>query len=241
MIRDFAPATRVNRGMECAQRGRTATVSGLSWLVVAALLVAGCTSSGTPQPGSDGTVTHTRTITGTRPAPASSFRPPRPTFRRPLPPGTPTRQGEKDHPCPYIRTGLDVDAGGGVNLADLEGDRVYRNTVLTSYHPVGCRFYFYAPPYPALAEIQPHRFPTARDAFDAMIRTARTGHELITERNFARGLTGICFRTKFYAADGVRDWAFVFAKGKTMVIVYTFRTDTSRNALYIARAIAGKV
>jgi hypothetical protein len=32
----------------------------------------------------------------------------------------------------------------------------------------------------------------------------------------------------------------VFAKGSRMVVVYTQRSDTSRNALYIAQAIAHK-
>ena len=205
----------------------------------ATLALAGCTSSAVPST-STRVVTHDRTVTGTRTPEPPSYQPPKPSFRRPLPPGTPPPPGEKDHSCPYIRTGLDVDAGGGVNLADLEGDRVYRNTILTRYHPVGCRFYFYAPPYPAEAEIQPHTFATRTEAFDAMIRTARTGRNLITEKNFVHGLTGICFQTKFFAEDGNRDWAFVFAKGKTMVIVYAFQTNTSRNALYIARAIARK-
>jgi hypothetical protein len=207
--------------------------------VVAALFVlAGCTSSGSPAP--DTTVTHTQTTTNTRPPPKPNYHPPKPAFRRPLPPGTPAPHGERDHSCPYIRTGLNVDAGGGVNLADLEGDRVYRNTILTGYHPVGCRFYFYAPPYAAVAEIQPHLFKTARQAYDAMILTARTGHNLIPEKNFVKGLTGICFQTKFFVEDGERDWAFVFAKGKTVVVVYAFQTNTSRNALYVARAIAKK-
>jgi hypothetical protein len=161
---------------------------------------------------------------------------------RPLPPGAHPGRGEKDHRCPYIKTGLnqDYDYSGGVNLADLEGDRVYRTTVLTKLHPVGCRFYFYAPPYEAIAEIRPFTLSSPNAARDAMILTARTGRELITQRNFARGLTGICFRTKFFHADGARDWAFAFAKGRRMVVVYTQRSDTSRNALYIARAIAAK-
>jgi hypothetical protein len=207
----------------------------------AALVLTACTSHGvTITTTGTRTVTNDQTVTGTRPPQPPSYHPPKPRFVRPLPPGSKAHAGEKDGPCPYIRPGLDIDAGEGVNLADLEGDRVYRQTVLTTLRPVGCRFYFYAPPYPAEAEIQPHTFATAKDAFDAMILTARTGRELITEKNFVRGVDGICFRTKFFAQDGDRDWAFVFAKGKTMVVVYTFRTDTSRNALYIAKAIAKK-
>jgi hypothetical protein len=203
----------------------------------ALLALAGCTSSGTEPP--DTTITRTRTTTSTRPPP-DRYDPPEPYFRKPLPPGVAPGKHEKDHPCPYIKTGLNVTDDSGPNLADLEGDRVYRNTILTNLHPVGCRFYFYAPPYAAIAEIQPHTFKTPTEAYNAMILTARTGHNLIPEQNFAPGATGICFQTKFFREDGNQDWAFVFAKGKTMVVVHAFQTNTSRNAFYIARAIAKK-
>lgn len=208
-------------------------------VALAALALAGCKSSAAP-PGT--TRTNTATVTHTRAPRPITFRPPRPAYAHPLPPGAHAQQGEHDRRCPYIKTGLnqDYDYSGGVNLADLEGDRVYRTTVLTKYHPVGCRFYFYAPPYEAIAEIRPFTFASPRAARDAMILTARTGRELITERGFAEGLDGISFRTKFFRQDGARDWAFVFAKGRRMVIVYTQRSDTSRNALYIARAITRK-
>lgn len=209
-------------------------------LVAALVAVAGCTSNTTPSPPGTRIITRDSTVTGTRPPPAPRFKPPVPRFVPPLPPGAPTRPGEKDRPCPYIKAGLDVTDDTGVNLANLEGDRVYRTTVLTNDHPVGCRFYFYAPPYDATAEIQPHRFATAREAYDAMILTAHTGHNLITEKDFVKGFDGICFQTKFYSGDGNRDWAFVFAKGRTMVVVYAFQDNTSRNALYIAQAIAKK-
>jgi hypothetical protein len=211
-------------------------------LAVGVLLVlgaAGCTSKSAPAaaPGS----TTTRTVVTTRtPDPVRKFTPAPATTVRPLSPGTAARRGEKDGTCPYIRAGLDVDSGGGVNLADLEGDRVYRTTILTSHKPVGCRFYFYAPPYEAVADVRPQTFATATDAFNAMVLTAEKGTGLITERNFVRGVTGICFQTKYFGPDGARDWAFVFAKGKVLVGVYTQRTDTSRNALYIGRAVAAR-
>lgn len=207
-------------------------------LAAVALALTACTSSAaTPEPRVS---TRTSTATHTRPPSTGTFTPPKPAAVRPLPPGAKPPRGEKERGCPYIRTGLNVDAGGGVNLADLEGDRVYRNTVLTNRHPVGCRFYFYAPPYEAIAEIRPYTLGTPVQAYNAMIATAKTGHDLITERDFVKGVDGINFQTRFFGVDGNRDWAFVFAKGKHMVIVYTQRTDTSRNALYIAKAIAGK-
>jgi hypothetical protein len=211
------------------------------WVVVllATLAITGCTSSaGSPAP-STSTVTHT--VTGTRtPTPASTFTPEPAATVRPLAPGAKVRAGEKQRRCPYIRSGLNEDAGGGVNLADLEGDRVYRTTVLTRYHPVGCRFYFYAPPYEAVADIRPFTFPTPTEAYNAMVLTARAGRNPIPQRNFIDGLTGISFQTRYFGPDGRHDWAFVFAKGKVMVAVYTQRSDTSRNAVYIARAIAAK-
>jgi hypothetical protein len=180
-------------------------------------------------------------VVGTRtPRPSVAFTPEDVTTVHPLEPDAKPRTGEREERCPYIRTGLNQDAGSGVNLADLEGDRIYRTTVLTTYRPAGCRFYFYAPPYEAVADIRPHRFASATAAYNAMVLTARTGRHQITERNFAKGLVGISFQTRYFRPDARRDWAFVFAKGKVMVAVYTQRSDTSRNAVYIARAIAGR-
>ena len=87
-----------------------------------------------------------------------------------------------------------IDKGHG----RLEKRTLRRTTLLTKYHPVGCRFYFYASPYEAVADIRPHTFATRAEAFNAMVLTARTGDELITERNFVRGVTGISFRTKYF-------------------------------------------
>jgi len=209
-------------------------------VVVAAVgLVAGCTSSGAPAGPSTSTATRTieRTVTS---GPSVSVTPEPVATVHPLPPGAKPRRGEQERHCPYLRTGLNQDSDGGVNLADLEGDRIYRTTVLTKYHPVGCRFYFYAPPYEAVADIRPQTFATAKDAYDAMILTARTGKNLSTAKDFVPGLVGISFQTRYFGPDKRRDWAFVFAKGKVMVAVYTQRSDTSRNALYIAKAIAKK-
>ena len=211
-----------------------------NWAALVGLLaLAACTSSH-PVVTTTDRITNDHTVTGTRSPKPPNYQPPAPKFVHPLPPGAKPPAGEKDGSCPYIRPGLDIGSDTGVNLADVEGDRVYRQTVLTKLHPVGCRFYFYAPPYPAEAAIEPHTFATPTAAYDAMILTARTGRNLIPEKNFVRGVTGICFQTKFFADDGDRDWAFVFAKGKTMVVVYAFQTNTSRNALYIAKAIAKK-
>lgn len=202
-------------------------------------LLAGCTAS-TASPPAPSTVTHTRTETLTRPAPHPYVPPPASTVK-PLPPSARAHMGEKDGRCPYIRTGLEQDSGDRKpNMADLEGDRIYRTTILTKYRPVGCRFYFWAPPFEAVADIRPQTFATPTEAFNAMVRTAEAGRQPITAKDFVPGLTGISFQTKYFGPDGRQDWAFVFAKGKVLVGVYTQRSDTSRNALYIGKAIAGK-
>jgi hypothetical protein len=210
-------------------------------VLLAALALAGCTSSGDPGPTAPAS-THTLTQTSTRtaPPPVVTFKPPAPATVRPLPPGQNAPKGEKDKRCPYIKTGLNQDDNSGVNLADIEGDRVYRTTVLTKYRPVGCRFYFYAPPSEATADIRPYTFATATEAYNAMVLVARTGTTPIPEREFVKGATGVAYRTKFFGQDGARDWAFVFAKGKHMVIIHTQRKDTSRNAVYLGKAIAEK-
>jgi hypothetical protein len=208
-------------------------------LCVVTLLLAGCTTSTASGPGRPQTDTVTSTVTRTRPAPGPHFHPQTPHTVAPLPPGRPAPAGERDGRCPYIRTGLDQTPNIGVNLADLEGDRVYRTTVLTRQRPIGCRFYFYAPPYEAIADIVARRLPDARAAHDAMVLTARTGRELIAERNFAIGLSGILYRTRFFGPDGNRDWAFAFSKGRLLVVVHTQRSDGGAANL-TARAVAGK-
>ena len=157
-----------------------------------------------------------------------------------LPPGAALPLGEKERRCPYIRTGLNQDAGGAVNMADLEGDRIYRTTVLTAYRPVGCRFYFYAGPYEAVADIRPFTLADPTAAYNAMVLTARTGRNQIAERNFVRGVTGISFQTRYFGPDGRNDWAFAFAKGRAMVAIYTQQAKTAQNAVNIARAVVGR-
>lgn len=206
--------------------------------LAACLALASCTSNSNHNPPAPTTGGSTRTIVHTTTPTLTNFKPPAPAFVHHLT-GDTAPKGEKFATCPYIRSGLNADDGSGVNMAKLEGDRVSRSTLLLKYHPVGCRFYF-AYGTQAIADIRPYTFATTTQAFNAMVLMARTGSEPITEKNFVGNLTGICFRTKFNGDDGSRDWAFAFAKGKRMVVVYTQQNDTSRNALYIARAIAAK-
>jgi len=190
-------------------------------------------------------VTTTTTVDRTVTSQVTQTRsPPRPTFRplpastvAPLAPGQAPPAGELDKACPYILSSQDQ---GENSLADLEGDRVYRTTVLTTMKPVGCRFYFYSGPYEAIAEITTRTFPSSVAAHDAMVLTGRAGTQVQGKAAIVPGVDAVLYRTKFFGQDGDRDWACVFAKGKIMVTVRTQRKDTSRNALYIAQAIAPK-
>jgi hypothetical protein len=214
-------------------------VGAVGAVLVTVAALAGCTSSAPPPKVT--TQTLTQTVASTHVSiPTGGFRPEPVKAVAGLPPGDQPGKGEKDGRCPYIRTGQNQDPPGGVNMADLEGDRIYRTTRLTRYHPVGCRFYFIYGAYEAVADIRPFTLATPTEAYNAMVLTARTGHNQIPERNFVKGLTGISFQTRDFAPDGRNDWAFAFAKGRHLVVVYTQRADTSRNAVYIAQAIAGK-
>lgn len=211
-------------------------------LVCAAVLAAvsaaltGCTSgSGSTVPTRD--VTTTATVTETR-SPSSSYVPRPATSVAPLSPGAAPAKGEVDRPCPYIASSQDDGPG---SLADLEGDRVYRTTVLTTMDPVGCRFYFWSEPYEAIAEIATQRFRSAQAAHDAMILTARVDPRAEGYPNFLPGIDAISYRTTFFGPDGSTDWACVFAKGALMVTVRTQRSDTSYNARLIAKAIAARI
>jgi hypothetical protein len=176
------------------------------------------------------------TVTETSKAPPP-FKPTPATTVPPLVPGQQPAAGEVERACPYIRSTQDQ---GPNSMADLEGDRVYRTTVLTTMKPVGCRFYFYAPQYEAIAEITTRTFATSRGAHDAIVLTSQTGTDAEGKKNVVPGVDAVLYRTKFYGPDGARDWACAFAKGKVMVIVRTQRKDQSLNALLIAQAIAAK-
>lgn len=204
-----------------------------------AAALGGCTSSRsrthTITSTVDTTVTRTATHTSTPPI---AFTPKPPTTVAPLPPGQAPGGGEVERACPYIRSSQEE---GPDSMADLEGDRVYRTTVLTGLKPVGCRFYFWSGPYEAVAEIAPQTFATAQQAHDAMVLTARAGTQATGYPNLLPGVDAISYRTKFFGEDGARDWACAFAKGRVMVVVRTQRTDTSLNGRLIAKAIAPKI
>ena len=69
----------------------------------------------------------------------------------------------------------------------------------------------------------------------------RTGTQATGKAAILKGVDAVLYRTKFFGPDGRRDWACVFAKGRVMVVVHTQRSDTSLNALLLAKAIAKRI
>jgi hypothetical protein len=211
----------------------------------AVLVTASCISpSARPGPAAT-TITSTQTLTrspsssapAVRPAPfqlAAVNVPARPS-------GQPLPRGEVDGSCPYIRAGLNIEAEPtGNNFADLEGNRVQRVTRLTTLKPVGCRFYFENDYHP-IGDILPMTYPSADEAYNAMVTTAEAGTAVQGVPSFLPGVDGISFRTKLYAPDAGQDWAFAFAKGKVLVVIRTDQnSNLPANAEYIAKAIANK-
>lgn len=211
-----------------------APILGVVAAAASGVLLAGCTAA-SPPPAAQRTRTSTQVITQAPtfvPAPARTV--------RPQPPGSRLPRGEVERRCPYIAA--TPDENPKVNVADIEGDHVYRTTVLTDLRPVGCRFYFYAPPYEAIADIVPRRLATALDAHNAMVLTAtKTGTDATGKPGIAKGVDAVLFRTRFFGPDGRRDWACAFAKGRLLVIVHTQRADTSLSALLLAEAVARRI
>jgi len=165
-------------------------------VAVSALLLGGCTKS--HPVATDTTVT--QTVTHTRSAPPGTAVPVHTVA--PLSPGQAPAKGEVEKPCPYIHSNF---TDGTPNVADLEGDRVYRTTVITTTNPVGCRFYFWASPYEAVADILTQRFPSAAQAQAAMLATARAGRSAENVPNLVPGVNGAAYQTSFFGPDGGRD------------------------------------
>ena len=212
-------------------------IGGLIAVLLATVLAAAALTSCTSNKPTVVDVTNTTKVTSTRPAPTSTYKAPPPKTLAPLPPNAAPAAGEVDKACPYIPSSQDQGPG---SMADLEGDRIYRTTVLTKLKPVGCRFYFWCCQYQAIAEIAPMTFPSPDAARAAMIATAKVDPQAQGFPGLVKGVDAISYRTKFLGADGNRDWACVFVKGSVMVVVRTQRSDTSLNARLIAQAIASK-
>ena len=195
-----------------------------------ALLLAGC-SRGTPPPVVTTTVVTTVVSSPAKPTPAPTFHPAPASYVPVLPGDGSLPAGQVAADCPYLDT---------LTAMDIEGNRVGQ-TAISAAKPTACTFYYaYAPVRPTLAdhpaEVR-HRYGRLqRDGADGRSRAARSTVVVAS----SPGVDAVLYRTKFYQPDGGRNWACSFAKGTTVVTVRTDRTDTSYNALQIAKTIAGK-
>jgi hypothetical protein len=202
----------------------------------AVLTLAACVPTKTT-PGTTTTIleTHVSTLPPTSTVP--TYTPPPAHTVTPLPPGTRPAKGETEQACPYIASAPEA---GADSVADIVGSHVLRTTVLTATRPVGCRFYFYAGPYEAIADIVPTTFDSADAAYAAMLATAAAGTSESGRSDLIPGVDAVLYRTRFFGPDGDRDWACVFAAGPTMVVVHTQRDDISFSALRLAQVVAPK-
>ncbi|MGI8880990.1 MAG: hypothetical protein ACR2KJ_10895 [Jatrophihabitans sp.] len=213
-------------------RGRVAACVTVL-LAVLAVLLSGCSSSHPATKGSTGSTPATTDhggLAGDGGGDGSSGAVP----TTPAPPTTaatkPAKVREIDGTCPYIST---------QDLANKVGSRVGRTTVLTST-PRGCKFYLPFADFHAVAQITAKTYPDETTAHNEMVRTAAKGSQQIGYPALAAGVEGVTFRTAFYAPDGKRDWACIFRKGRTVVVVNTDQNDTSFNARAIAIGISKK-
>jgi hypothetical protein len=195
-------------------------------LAVAALvaLLAGCTSSTTPAPGSS-IVTRTQTLTRS-PSPTGAIVA-GPTSAVPAP------------ACPFA---------GQTFVRDTIGMRLGRVTVLKSGgQVVGCRIYALQDSPLATSENLPGRnqpvvdvvitrYPTAVAAHNAFVRAAQRGRNP-QQNALGRGVTGVCFQTDFYARDNGQDWACGFSFGTRAVLVRTVVVSPALGAVLVARRV----
>ena len=219
-------------------------VRGSVAAIAAAFMLVSCTSP-SAEPGPSGTtVTSTETLTRPPPSRPRSVTPHAWPLVAidvpPRPPDAPLPSGEVDGSCPYLKAGLNIEPDStGNDFAELEGNRVQRVTRLTSLKPVGCRFYFQNDYHPT-GDILPSTYSTAREAYNAMVATAQAGTSVQGVPSFVAGVDGISFQTRLNSPDAGQDWAFAFAKGKTLVVIRTDQINISANAEFIARAIVNK-
>ena len=190
----------------------------------------GTSATGSVLPGGEGDTTapsSTRVPTSTpkTTATAKTTTAARTTARKTTP-SKAAKVREISKACPYISNNDEEIA---------EGKKVGRSTVLTT-SPVGCRFYLAYPDYHAVAEITGKKYPTELSAFNTVARTGGS----TAESTPGIGDGAVLYRTRFYPPDGNRDWACIFAKGKTVVTVRTDATMSSVDARNVAAAIVGK-
>jgi len=206
-----------------------AAVSALA----ACAVLAGCTSSSKPEVVD---VTNTTTITSSTSV-SGKEKPLALSTVTPLGPQQSPQSGEIEGVCPYIAS--TPDQNPTVNVADIEGDHVYRTTVLKKMKPVGCRFYFYAGPYEAIADFTTYRYSSDVTAHNVLVKTVTKDKKAFETAIKGTNLS-YAFRAPFFGPDGGNDWACIFQKGTLLVLVRT-QQPISFNAVQLAKAIAPKI
>lgn len=191
-------------------------------LSAAALLLAACSSRSAPDvPPSTRVVTRIETVHSTATAPV----PPALAVVPPLTPGAAPPAGQRERACPYL---------AAAQVADTVGSHVYRTTT----DATGCRFFFYAAPYNAVADVMVTTYASASDATTAMTALASVpGRDGRGQDGIGPGVSGVLFRAPLVPADGGRDWACAFTSGARLAVVRTQRTDISQPALDLATAL----
>ena len=196
---------------------------------LAALALAGCSSSSGDQPAASGdpaacTPAQTGGLAGggecvpTAPATGATT----PTSTDPATSAAPLEPQEVEGDCPYLTR---------QEASNLEGNMVGRVTVVTT-DPPGCNFYFAYGDGHRTLQISTQRFTDPIDAYNAMVVAAQAG---ANADPFPLGDGGVLFQVAFYDPDP-EDWAAAFVKGGLLVVVNTTAAD-SYNARVIAETI----
>jgi hypothetical protein len=200
----------------------TARVPAL--LIAIALLVAGCTSSGSPS----GSSRHPGQIVPTG----------RPSFQVVGPAGI---REVRAHSCQFA---------SATAVRNTMGMRLGRITRLTGTRVSGCRFYALqgsylhakehlpGPEQPVL-EIVTHRYASAREAHNAVVLIARSGHN--PQRESFGKIEGACFQTNYYPKDHGQDWACAANKRRIEVVIHSVDTTSTINTQSILRAVLHRV
>lgn len=148
----------------------------------------------------------------------------------PKPPTSSVAVQQRDGVCPWIAT---------QTAADLEGNRIGQVIVSRRGSVVlGCEFHFdtnWGPDRVTL-RITATSYGDSVAARNAMIRLGLAGRNASGQPSIAPGVDGIRYQTELDASDATPDWAFSFAKGRTVVTVKTDQ-DRSTNAYNIGLAL----
>ena len=166
-----------------------------------------------------------------------------------MPTGTPSLQNVNPthirevaaHSCPLA---------SATSVRNTMGMRLGRITRLKALDISGCRFYALqdsslhtsehlpGPKQPVL-EIVTDRYPSAVEAHNGVVFTARSGHN--PQRVMVGKIEGACFQTNFYPKDHGQDWACAANKQRITVVVRSVDTTGTFGTATILRAVLRRV